>query len=106
MSYSQYVNTRDGAKEAKTGKPRGMRKETARRFEAAFGVPPGWLDREHGGGEHTAAEPIAMPYIHPNPIVRQVIALMEQTDEAGRGMILMAASQAIEKYRPIKETAG
>ncbi len=54
---------------------------------------------------HQVAEPIAMPYIHQNPIVRQVVALMDQTDDAGKGMILMAAHQALEKYRPVKETA-
>jgi len=47
MSYAQYVNYRDGAKEAKTGKVRGMRKETAWRFEDAFKKPRGWLDQDH-----------------------------------------------------------
>lgn len=35
MSYAQYINLRDGAKDARSGKPRGMRKETAWRFENA-----------------------------------------------------------------------
>lgn len=47
MSYAQYANTRDGAKEAKTGKKRGMRKETAWRFEDACKKPRGWLDQVH-----------------------------------------------------------
>lgn len=106
MSYSQYLNYRNGAKEAKTGKLRGMRKETAQRFEAAFGMRPGWLDENHAGRGTESTEPLALPYIHPNPIVRQVIALMEGTDEAGRGMALMAVSQALERYRPIKESVG
>ena len=105
MSYAQYVNTRDGAKEAKTGKPRGMRKETAWRFEDAYGQPRGWLDREHGDSK-CAAEPLPVPYVHPHPIVRQVIALMESTDEAGKGIALMAISQAVEKYRPAQQTAA
>lgn len=45
MSYSQYVNLRDGAPDSKTGKPRGMRKQTAWKFEDAGGKPRGWLDR-------------------------------------------------------------
>lgn len=47
MSDSQYANLRDGAKDSKTGKPRGMRKETARKFEIAMNKPIGWLDQNH-----------------------------------------------------------
>jgi len=44
MSHSQWANLRNGAPDSKTGKPRGMRKETARKIEAAFGKPECWLD--------------------------------------------------------------
>lgn len=44
MSYTQWVNLRSGALDSKTGKPRGMRKETARKIEAAFDRDDGWLD--------------------------------------------------------------
>jgi len=44
MSPSQFMNLRDGAKDSKTGKRRGMRKETARRIEMFARKPPGWLD--------------------------------------------------------------
>lgn len=47
MSDSQFANLRDGAKDSRTGKPRGMRKETAWRFEDAFNKPRGWLDQDH-----------------------------------------------------------
>ncbi|KDC59282.1 peptidase S24-like protein [Bordetella bronchiseptica MBORD595] len=47
MSPSQFANLREGAKDSKTGKRRGMRKETARRIEAAVGKPDGWLDVDH-----------------------------------------------------------
>jgi len=47
MSLAQYLNLRDGAKDSKTGKPRGMRKETARKIEEATGKPQGWLDSMH-----------------------------------------------------------
>lgn len=47
MTYVQYLNYRNGAKETKTGKVRGMRKETAWRFEDAFNKPRGWLDQDH-----------------------------------------------------------
>jgi hypothetical protein len=51
-------------------------------------------------------QPAPPAYLHPHPIVREVIALMESADEAGKGMALMAVAQAYEKYRPIKETAA
>lgn len=44
MSLAQFYNLRDGAKDSRTGKRRGMRKETAWRIEDAAGVPRGFLD--------------------------------------------------------------
>lgn len=47
MSHTQYTNLRNGAKDSKTGNPRGMRKGTARRIEEALNKPMGWLDIDH-----------------------------------------------------------
>ncbi len=47
MSPAQFTNLRDGAKDSKTGKPRGMRKETARKIEERCHKPVGWLDLSH-----------------------------------------------------------
>lgn len=47
MSVAQFSNLRDGAKDSKTGKPRGMRKTTARKIEEGHGKPAGWLDTDH-----------------------------------------------------------
>jgi hypothetical protein len=47
MELAQYLNLRDGAKDSKTGKPRGMRKETAWRFDDVIGEHRGWLDIDH-----------------------------------------------------------
>lgn len=44
MKYAQWANLRSGALDSKSGKPRGMRKETARKIEVAFGKQDGWLD--------------------------------------------------------------
>lgn len=44
MTLAQFINLLTGAPDSKTGKPRGMRKETAWRIEAATGKPQGWLD--------------------------------------------------------------
>ena len=60
MSLAQFANLRDGAKDSKTGKPRGMRKETARRIELAGEKPVGWLDRDHStSADADSAEPPA-----------------------------------------------
>jgi len=55
MSTAQFTNLRDGAKDSKTGKPRGMRKDTARKIEAAAGKHPGWMDVDHSDAEDTSA---------------------------------------------------
>lgn len=77
MSPSQFANLRDGAKDSKTGKPRGMRKETARRIEAAAGKQPGWLDVDHSLAPISAtSEPVATPsHSHESPIPSLVQAL-------------------------------
>lgn len=53
MTLAQFSNLRDGAKDSKTGKRRGMRKETARKIEEACGKHPGWLDIDHSSGSGT-----------------------------------------------------
>jgi hypothetical protein len=53
MSHSQFTNLRDGAKDSKTGRPRGMRTATARKIEAQIGKPGGWLDTDHSDAEST-----------------------------------------------------
>ena len=60
MSLAQFSNLRDGAKDSQTGKARGMRKETARRIEEAFGKPGGWLDTAHpqGGDVHLSTSSV------------------------------------------------
>ena len=69
MSYAQYVNLRDGAKDSRTGKPRGMRRATAARFEKAGGKDAGWLDRDRPGEDDSAAPPqlrsVAAPPLPP-----------------------------------------
>lgn len=87
MTYAQYVNTRDGAKEAKTGKQRGMRKETAWRFEDAFGMTRGWLDTDHSPqeGRHVG-ELVAQyrtPRRHERPLVQTLYELAEQINDNG-----------------------
>ncbi len=46
-SESQVSQWKNGAINSATGKPRGMRTETARFIEEKSGVRPGWLDTDH-----------------------------------------------------------
>ena len=82
MSYSQYVNLRDGAADSKTGKSRGMRTETARRFEVSCGKPKGWLDVHHSdvaSSVYSGAEIEKTPLVSPGdsrlPIKRALFKL-------------------------------
>lgn len=47
MTLAQFLNLRDGAKDSKTGIPRGMRKATAWKIEDGAKKPRGWLDIDH-----------------------------------------------------------
>lgn len=51
MTLAQFSNLRDGAKDSKTGKPRGMRKETARKIEESCGKHEMWLDIDHSSND-------------------------------------------------------
>lgn len=64
MSPSQFANLRDGAKDSKTGKARGMRKETARRIEECAKKPVGWLDTDHSIQPSRGVSP---PHVAPAP---------------------------------------
>lgn len=59
-SQAQWSNLRAGALDSKTGKSRGMRKETARKIEAAFKRPAHWLDAEHGAEADAPAKAPAL----------------------------------------------
>lgn len=64
MSHTQFTNLRNGAKDSKTGKPRGMRKDTARRIEEALNKPPGWLDIDHSQSTTTELNQLNKSGVH------------------------------------------
>ncbi|WP_089340603.1 hypothetical protein [Burkholderia singularis] len=59
MSQSQFTNLRDGAKDSKTGRARGMRTATARKIEENAKKPLGWLDTDHSASAPIAQNPAA-----------------------------------------------
>jgi hypothetical protein len=102
MSYAQYLNYRNGAKEAKTGKVRGMRKETAWRFEDAFMKPRGWLDKDRTSNriQSDSAPVYAARPQHSRPLVRKVAELAEQIDDIGlRNLIDIA--ECLARNHPV-----
>jgi len=110
MSLAQWANLRDGAKDSRTGKMRGMRKETARRIEAAGKKPAGWLDIDQG--------PMPAGKVNENPPpsylktktqtdkdIEEITAIARTLDAGGVGMLLQQARN-IAKERPAKKTAS
>lgn len=85
MSPSQFANLRDGAKDSKTGKPRGMHKSTARRIEAAAGRPQGWLDINHG--ESPASTAGATGSAQENIQQAALVAAYQRADAGTRAVV-------------------
>lgn len=112
MSLAQFANLREGAKDSKTGKPRGMRKETARKIEASVGKPVGWLDVDHSNAppEHASDTPptIARPWPFPSIPEADIRALDRvQIGRLEGAMALVIAQLKMPvKTLPPRRTAG
>lgn len=111
MSGSQYTNLRDGAHDPRSGKKRGMRKETAWRFEDAFGKPRGWLDSPHPDYStppgNTAQEPLPDAYgaaanvfqfPSGSPLLRELAAHAEKLNDRGLILLIEQAEQLVQRY--------
>lgn len=107
MTYAQFLNYRNGAKESKTGKIRGMRKETAQRFEDAFGKPRGWLDTNHDSDHKLESLPGA--YVvkknHDRKLVQTVCELAEQISDDGLRELIGFARCLTGTQPLVKQTA-
>lgn len=86
MKYAQWANLRSGALDSKTGKQRGMRKETARKIELAFGKLEGWLDH---------ADLIDPNFPHRDPGLDLVLKAWNIADEAGRAVPIAWANATL-----------
>lgn len=84
MSAAQFANLRDGAKDSKTGKPRGMRKETARRIEEGAGKPSGWLDIDHSrSAPPTVGRTASAPHEEPSGSGKPDLVITQYEDIGG-----------------------
>jgi hypothetical protein len=93
MNLAQYINLREGAKDSKSGKRRGMRKETAWKIEDGVGKPRGWLDIKHESGDDDAPPPDDQRF------VSEVSAGLQERDipDHMRQTIMMMLSTAPKK---------
>lgn len=101
MSYTQCLNYRNGVKDSRTGKLRGMRKETAWRFEDAFELPRGWLDVDHSDSKPDQAllrEPVPAPYLPPSPLEQELLRLARGMSERGLHVLLDKAAELTGRY--------
>ena len=97
MQPAQFYNLRDGAPDSKTGKPRGMRKETAWKIEDAAGVPRGYLDKLHATPpEENIEEAIALTTAKRNDVT---IPQFDAIGSMGNGLILRDQPGVIESWK-------
>lgn len=80
--------------ESKTGKPKAMGDEVARKIEVSLGKAPGWMDNPCLD-EHAAEIPSGKIQ---NEHIQAVIKLMESTDDKGRRKIRDAAEETLAEY--------
>ncbi|WP_284271291.1 hypothetical protein [Mycoavidus cysteinexigens] len=90
--------------EGKRGKKR-IADEMIEVIEVAFGLPQGWLDlMSEPSKPMAAAQKVAenspKTEHHSNPVIQEVIRLMEATDNNGRMMVLGAVKLTLLQYIP------
>ena len=109
MSLSQFANLRDGAKDSKTGKPRGMRKETARRIEASARKPAGWLDVDHSEPGHAkprSAAPAPWAAYQVAPAATKAAVDLLLLPPVQRARLLAKSPQAMTAVELLETHAG
>lgn len=99
---SQWLNA---SKESKTGKPRGMRKETARLIERKCGRPVGWLDGLGGQMAGVADSIVGDRWIPISDEEKELLAQFRQLQGKGARLRVLAAvadeieSEAAQAHR-------
>lgn len=113
-SEAQITQWIKGSKNSGTGKPRGMRPETARLIESKCGKPPGWLDTIHIDEDNPQSfvntSPDEPPPTAPQttkvkkieiglrPKVKALLDLAEQLNDDGVQGLIAIAGTYLDKY--------
>lgn len=96
---------REGYRDSKTGRPRTVGTDTARRLEVAMSKPRGWMDNDHEAADYPAeanvtrlmaAESEAQAYLH------QLGELAERMAPEGRAVLLYEARKIAEAFPAAK----
>lgn len=97
MSLAQWANLRDGVKDSRTGKRRGMRKETAIKIAKAFDRPIGWLDIDHSAQQkplqvqqETKIYPVLSDVVGEAVVIMQSLPRSAQLEALGAIKIIAA----------------
>jgi hypothetical protein len=102
MTMAQYLNLRDGARDSRTGKRRGMRKDTAERFDRAGGKEIGWLNIDHSppdGSEPSRIRSFVPRRTEDHPAIVEIIQLMTKMSEPGKWILVGNARQILLQHR-------
>lgn len=89
---AQWVN---GSKNSGTGKPRGMRSETARYIEEKTGKPPNWLDKGHNATTIIEADDADSVRLASS---RALYRLLTQVPDGKLGAAMAAIQEALEPF--------
>lgn len=111
MSLAQWSNLRDGVKDSKTGKRRGMRKETANNIANKAGKTSGWLDIDHSEPlEHKAQSPQGAGYVvlksQREMEIEEIEILLRRTNDRGLAIMLDKSRDIASQYPIAKQTLG
>lgn len=79
----------------------GISEESARSMEKKLSLASGWMDRLPESLKESASI-VGRIQPAPDPIIAQVVAMMEKTDATGRAMALGAVITALSGYTPAK----
>lgn len=91
-SAAYFSQIKGSAPESKTGKPKAMGDDVARRIEAAIGEPEGWMDVEHPPGPKAAND---HPIEQDTYDLAQLITLWWQAGPEGKKLIMELARNAV-----------
>lgn len=100
-SESQVSQWKRGSEHSVTGKPRGMKSETARWIEKVTNKPPGWLDVDHSEAfndhsQHVVQEERAI--YNENILLRELTDIAKQISDRGLHVLIDRAQELAIRF--------